>query len=308
VPLTSRVIAALTAAAFALSGCAASAAPSGSSGADPSTVIQVVAAENFWGSIATQLGGTHAQVTSIIVNPDADPHNYEPTAADARIIASADLVLVNGVGYDPWAAKVIASNATPKQTVLTVGDLLGVSAGGNPHRWYNPADVKQVVAQITADYQAIDPANTDYFAQQKVAFETRATSEYNAVIADIKAKYAGTQVGASESIFAMIAPALGLDLITPPTFLKAISEGTDPTVSDKTTIDEQIKTKQIKVYVYNSQNATPDIQTQIAEAKAAGIPVTTITETLTPAIDTWQQWQTAQLVSLQAALAKGAGQ
>ena len=94
----------------------------------------------------------------------------------------------------------------------------------------------------------------------------------------------------------------------PPTFLKAISEGTDPTASDKATIDQQIKTKQIKVYIYNSQNATPDIQAQIAEAKAAGIPVTTITETLTPATATWQQWQTAQLVSLQAALAQGTAQ
>ena len=299
-------IAALTAAVvLVLSGCAASAANSGSSS---STVIQVVAAENFWGSIATQLGGTHAQVTSIIVNPDADPHDYEPTASDARTIASADMVIVNGIGYDPWAAKVIASNATADQTVLTVGDLVGVEDGGNPHRWYNPADVAKVVDQITSDYQKIDPANADYFAQQKTAFETKATADYNAIIANIKAKYVGTKVGASESIFAMIAPALGLDLITPPTFLKAISEGTDPTASDKATVDEQIKTRQIKVYVYNSQNATPDIQTQIAEAKAAGIPVTTITETLTPATDTWQQWQTAQLVSLQAALAKGTGQ
>ena len=98
----SRVIVALTVTtAFALSGCAASAATSGSSAAGASSVIQVVAAENFWGSIATQLGGTHAQVTSIIVNPDADPHDYEPTASDARIIASADMVLINGVGYAP---------------------------------------------------------------------------------------------------------------------------------------------------------------------------------------------------------------
>ena len=105
----------------------------------------------------------------------------------------------------------------------------------------------------------------------------------------------------------MIAPALGLKLLTPPSFLRAISEGTDPTASDKSTIDAQIKNRLIKVYVYNSQNATPDIQTQIAAAKAEGIPISTITETLTPPTDSWEQWQTSQLKSLSAALAKATG-
>ena len=105
----------------------------------------------------------------------------------------------------------------------------------------------------------------------------------------------------------MLAPALGLDLITPPSFLEAISEGTDPTAADKATIDQQITTTQIKVYVYNSQNATPDVQAQIDEARAAGIPVTTITETMTPPTATWQQWQTAQLGALRAALAEATG-
>jgi len=268
----------------------------------------VVAAENFWGSIAAQLGGRQVTVANIIDSPDADPHDYEPTAADGRAIAGADLVLINGVGYDTWATQAVKANPAPNRTVLTVGDLVGVPAGGNPHRWYNPDDVQKVIDEIVADYKKVDPADAAYFDQQKTAFETTGLAGYRAVIADIRARYAGTPVGASESISAMTAPALGLDLLTPPSFLKAISEGTDPTAADKAAIDSQIKDKKIKVYVYNSQNATPDIQAQIAAARAHGIPVTTITETLTPATASWQEWQTAQLTALRDALAKATGQ
>ena len=114
-------------------------------------------------------------------------------------------------------------------------------------------------------------------------------------------------VGASESMFALMAPALGLDLLTPPSFLTAISEGTDPTAADKAAVDQQIRYRQIKVYVYNSQNATPDIQRQIEEARSAGIPVATITETLVPAGASFQAWQVGELRGLAAALAQAAG-
>jgi zinc/manganese transport system substrate-binding protein len=291
-----------------LAGCASSSSTSaGGTTGSAGKLIRVVAAENFWGSIAGQLGGSHVQVTNIINSPDADPHDYEATAADARAIAGADLVVINGVGYDDWAAKLAAANPVPNRVALTVGDLVAAPAGGNPHRWYNPDDVTAVVKALVADYTKLDPADAAYFSQQQATFETSTLSDYHAAITEITTKYAGTPVGASESIFAMIAPALGLDLITPPGFLTAISEGTDPTAADKTLIDDQIKGHKIKVYVYNSQNATPDVQTQIAEAKAAGIPITTITETLTPAGASWEQWQTAQLVALRDALAKATG-
>lgn len=289
-----------------LAGCSTAAGqPAATSGG--SRVVKVVAAENFWGSIAAQLGGRHATVTSIIDSPSADPHEYEVTAADARHVAAAGLVLVNGIGYDTWATQLVAADPAPGRRVLDVGQLIGVAAGGNPHRWYDPAAVARVVAALTADYRALDPADADYFDQQRAAFEGTATAAYKAVVAGIRATYAGTPVGASESIFAMVAPALGLDLVTPPGFLRAVSEGTDPTAADKATIDAQINGKKIKVYVFNSQNATPDVQAQIAEARAAGIPVTTITETMTPASATWEQWQTAQLLALRHALDVAAG-
>ncbi|MBO0868190.1 MAG: zinc ABC transporter substrate-binding protein [Micromonosporaceae bacterium] len=270
-------------------------------------MISVVAAENFWGSLAEQLGGAHVKVTSIINNPDADPHDYEATAADGRAIAAAKLAIINGVGYDAWASKLADANPSASRTTLTVGDLVGAKDGDNPHRWYNPDNVKQVMDQITADYKKIDPADAAFFTSQHDTVINTNLKAYFDVISQIKAGYAGTPVGASESIFAMMSPALGLNLLTPPAFLKAISEGTDPTAADKATIDAQIKAKQIKVYVYNSQNATPDIQAQVNAAKAQGIPVTTITETMTPAGASFQDWQTAQLTALKQALAQATG-
>ena len=270
-----------------------------------SKVIHVVAAENFWGSIAGQIGGTHVKVTSIITNPNTDPHSYEPTPADAKTLAAAQFVIENGIGYDPWVPKLLAADQG-SPTVLNVGDLVGVADGGNPHRWYNPADVQRVITQMVADFQKLDPADRGYFAQRRTHFNQVSMKAYNATIASIKSKYSGTPVGASESIFAMLAPSLGLKLITPYSFLKAISEGTDVSAADKETIDNQIKNHRIKIYVYNSQNVTPDVQAQLKEVKVEHIPYATITETLVPASATYEAWQTRQLLGIKAALAKAA--
>jgi zinc/manganese transport system substrate-binding protein len=303
------VVAAIAAAAVTLTvaGCATTAPANASNSAGGATKINVVAAENFWGSIASQLGGDHATVTSIITNPDTDPHSYEPTPADGRTMTGAQFAIVNGIGYDPWAPKLLDTNANPKRTVLTVGSLVGIPDGGNPHRWYSPANVHQVIEQISADYAKIDPADAAYFQQQKNTFENSTLAPYNQLIAQIKAKYAGTPIGASESIVSPLAEGLGLTMLTPETFLDAISEGSDPTAADKATIDEQIRTKQIKIYVYNSQNSTPDVQAQVTEAKAAGIPVTTVTETLAPANVTFQAWQVKELQGIEQALAQATG-
>jgi zinc/manganese transport system substrate-binding protein len=295
-------------AAVVLAGCATTAPAAATGAAGSGTRISVVAAENFWGSIAAQLGGSHVTETSIITNPDTDPHAYEATASDARTIAAAQVFIQNGIGYDSaWAPKLVAANPSSARTVLTVGDVVGLKAGDNPHQWYSHASVYKVIDAITAAYQKADPGDAAYFAAQKSTFENQALAQYNQLESDIKAKYAGTAIGASESIVSPLADTLGLKMLTPYSFLKDISEGNDPTAADKATIDQQIKTKAIKVYVYNSQNATPDIATQVAEAKAAGIPVTTVTETLSPAGDSFQQWQVAELQSLQAALAQATG-
>src|SRR3954464_8209041 len=133
-------------------GCAiATSTTSGSSGP-----LRIVAAENFWGSIAGQLGGSKASVTSVIDRPGVDPHNYHPTARDARACARAQLVVVNGIGYDPWAQQLLAANPVGRRLVLKVGDVAGVADGGNPHRWYSPSDVERVIAAVTADLRKLD--------------------------------------------------------------------------------------------------------------------------------------------------------
>jgi zinc/manganese transport system substrate-binding protein len=286
-------------------GCSTGATPSGTGGS--AHRIQVVAAENFWGSLAGQLGGSHVTVRNIIDSPSADPHDYEPTAADGRAMASAQLAIVNGIGYDSWAGKLVSANPSKDRTVLTVGELVGVKDGGNPHRWYSPGNVRTVIDRITVDYRKLDPKHASFYTKQHDKVVGGNLKEYFGLVGQIKSTYAGTPVGASESIFTPLADATGLDLKTPASFLTAISEGSDPTAADKQAIDRQIAGRQIKVYVYNSQNATPDVQAQVKAAKAKGIPVATVTETLTPAGASFQQWQVAQLKALISALHQGTG-
>ncbi len=243
--------AALLTLALASASACATTAP-GPKTASDSGVVHVVAAENFWGNLAGQLGGTHASVHAIITSPDADPHDYEPTSADAVAVHRTQLAIINGVGYDGWASKLVAANPSDSRTVLNVGDLVGVAPGGNPHRWYDPDNVRTVIDAITADYKRIDPTDAAYFdAQHDTVIRTN-LKQYFDLINEVKTDFAGTPVGASESIFAPLAAATGLKLLTPESFLDAISEGGEPTAADKVTIDNQIKDKLIKVYVYNS--------------------------------------------------------
>jgi zinc/manganese transport system substrate-binding protein len=271
------------------------------------TGIRVVAAENFWGSIAKQIAGNEASVQSIIVDPAQDPHSYEPTANDARTLATAQLAIVNGVGYDPWAPKLLAANPDPHRIVLNVGDLYGLKEGDNPHRWYDPADVETVAKTVAADLSKLDPKHASDYASQLTAFETTDLKSYHDLIAQTKEHYLGVPVGASESIFALQAPALGLDLITPASFMKAISEGTEVSAQDTITTEQQITHHQIKVWIYNSQNATPQIQRLNALARANHIPIATVTETLSPRDATFEQWQVAQLQGIEQALHEATG-
>jgi zinc/manganese transport system substrate-binding protein len=261
-------------------------------------------AENFWGSIATQVGGDRVAVTSIINNPNADPHDYEATAADARVFADAQYVIVNGAGYDAWAQRLIDANPSADRKELDIAKLVGKKEGDNEHFWYSPDYVMTVVDQLTADFKGLDAANASYYNQQNATYKGEALAEYENVIADIKTKFAGTAVGITEPVFGYMADALNLKVLTPATFIKAIDEGGEPSAAEKALYDEQIATRQIKVFIFNSQNATPDVSALKESAQAAGIPVVVVTETLTPAGTTFQAWQVAQLTTLQQALVK----
>ena len=294
----------LVAIGFAAVGCATA---NPTSVATARGVLRVVAAENFWGSLAGQLGGSHVHTASIIDRPGADPHDYEPTAHDAVAMAEAQVIVLNGIGYDGWASKLVAANPVSGRVVITVGDVVGIRPGGNPHRWYSPSDVRAVLDAVTSAYKRLLPADAADFDRQHEAVVTQRLGGYFGDVAAIKARYAGTAVGASESVFTPLAQALGLRLVTPQSLLDAVSEGVDPTAAAKRLVDEQIRERRIKVYVYNSQNATPDVQAQVGAARRAGIPVTTITETMTPAGTSFQAWQVRQLDALRQALAQGTG-
>ena len=264
-------------------------------------VVRVVAAEDFWGSIVTQIGGAHAHVVSLIANPETDPHSYEPTASDARELADAQVAVLNGAGYDPWMQRLLAADGGDR-AVLDVGDLVGVAPGGNPHLWYSPEYVGRFITTVTADLTRADPTDRSYFAGHEHTFEQVDLAGYHAALGRIRSQFRGRPVGASESIVVYLCRSLGLDLVTPPTFLRAISEGTDVSAADTATIATQIRDRAIDVYLENTQNLTPDVQTQVDAVRAAHVPLVPVTETLQPAGTTFQAWQTRQLLALYAAL------
>ena len=271
---------------------------------DSDAPVRIVAAENFWGSIAGQLAGARGSVTSVISSPDTDPHDYEARPSDARAFASAQLVVVNGAGYDSWAQKLLDADPGDGRRVVDVGRLVHVRDGGNPHHWYSPSVVNRVVARVTSDLKRLDPRHAAYYDGRRATFDTKSLARYHALIGSISQRFADAPIGASESIVTPMAQALGLRLLTPESFLDAITEGTDPTAHDKSTADAQIEQHRIDVFVFNRQNATPDVRRLVDAAEAAGIPVVPVTETLTPARATFQAWQSRQLAALERALTR----
>lgn len=280
---------------LALAACGAA------SGTPNRGTMQVVAGENFWGSIAAQLGGDKVSVTSIVTNPNTDPHEYESSAQGARLFATADFVVLNGAGYDDWGAKLVSANPSSNRKVLTVAGLLGKKPGDNPHFWYDPPSVTRVADAIMAQYKSLDAADSAYFDQRRAAFAT-ALQPYQALVAQIRTRDANLPVAATESIFVYMAKALGLNLISPPAFMKAISEGNDPPAQDVASFQTQLRSRQVRLLVYNTQTST-SITDQLKQLAGENrIPVVGISETVQPANLSFQAWQVKQLQALQTAL------
>ncbi len=274
---------------------------SNSTPCSPTEQMQIVAAENFWGSLVSQLGGSCVNVTSIVTDPNADPHEYESSAADARGIANARFVIVNGVGYDDWALKLISANNDTNQTVLNVANLLGVPNGSNPHLWYNPTYVNKTVKQMYLDLVQIDPSHAAYYAKQ-YANLTTSLEGYNSRIVQIKQQFAGTKVASTESIFVYLANATGLDLVSPPAFMDAVAEGTDPPAQSVAEFQNQLENGSVSVLVYNEQTVTP-LTTQMKQiAVENNVTIVGVTETIQPPNVPFQVWMNGQLLQLQNAL------
>lgn len=266
-----------------------------------SSTIQIVAAENFWGSLVSQLGGSHVQVLTIVSDPNADPHEYESSNADARAIANARFVVINGAGYDDWAIKLIGAGNHPNQKVLNVADLLGKKKGDNPHFWYSPSYVNRTINQIYTNLVSIDPANEAYYKQQYATLN-QSLGAYNSRISEIKQHFAGAKVAATENIFEYLANATGLDLVSPPEFMQAAAEGNDPPVQSITQFQQLLQNGNVTMLVYNQQTVTPLTQNIKSLAAQKGIPIVGVTETIQPSDLSFQDWMNAELVSIQNAL------
>jgi zinc/manganese transport system substrate-binding protein len=266
-----------------------------------SGVVDVVAAENFWGSLASQLGGSHVRVLSIVTNPSTDPHDYESSASAARAVAEAGYVIQNGAGYDDWMGKLLAASPNPGRRVLDIGAYLGKHPGDNPHLWYDPDYVTAAENHIEADLKALAPGDKAYFTARRRATDS-AFAAVRAELAQIRRTDAGKPVASTESIFVYLARYLGLKLVSPPAFMNAVSEGNDPPAASVAEFTQQLSARQADVLVYNKQTATA-LTTSIRELAAGNhIPVVGVSETIQPPGATFEQWFSGELTALRRAL------
>jgi zinc/manganese transport system substrate-binding protein len=260
----------------------------------------IVAAENFYGDVARQIAGPDARVTSILSNPDQDPHLFEADPSTARALADAGLVISNGVDYDPWVAKLLGASTAPNRRIIVAADLLRRTTGVNPHLWYDPATMPAVATAIATALAAEDPAH-QAATQARLQSFLASLAPITAKIADMKRRYAGLPVTATEPVFGYMATALGLSMRNQ-RFQLAVMNDTEPSAADTAAFERDLKTHKVRVLLYNKQASDSAVERLLGIARAAKIPVVGVTET-EPAGMTYQQWMLSQLAALDAALA-----
>jgi zinc/manganese transport system substrate-binding protein len=295
------VIGALT---LLLVGCSSTPSTGAANGGGTSVTgpLKVVAAENFWGNITSQIGGTSIRVTSILSDPSADPHLYTSNAQNAAAVAQADVVVVNGAGYDAFMDKLLQATPNPARVVVSVDQVLGATGGGvNPHLWYDLPRLPEVTAAIEQALAAKDPSHAKEFAANRATFDA-SLKPILAAIATIRQKYAGAPVAYTERVTGYLLAAAGLEVKTPAGFAAAVEEGNEPSPADAATMKALMQRHQVKLLLYNAQATSPTTQTVQDLAKAAGVPVIAVTETLPPEYATYQAWQLAQVQAILAAL------
>jgi zinc/manganese transport system substrate-binding protein len=274
--------------ALALAGLAATA--TGSQAAEEK--IAVVAAENFYGDVAQQIGGDRVSVVSILNNPDQDPHLFELSPTVVRQIAAMQVVVYNGAGYDPWIEQVLNAAARPGRIAISAAELMHRKSGDNPHLWYDPATMPAVARALAGAFAAADPAHKDEYAARLAHFLASLTP-LNTKIAAIRDKFAGTAVAATEPVFGYMAQALKLSM-TNERFQLAIMNDTEPSARDLAAFERDLKDHKVRVLFYNKQAPTELVEHLIGLARAARIPVVGITETA-PAGVSYQDWMLQQL-------------
>lgn len=291
-------------------GCSAtsSPAPSATSQASASGTpaaaapIAVVASTNVWGDIAKQIGGDHITLTSIMSDPNADPHQYEADARTGAAISQGQVVIENGLGYDDFMDKLLAASPNPNRKVLNVADVMKITGDdANPHIWYDIDKLPDVAAAIADQFGSLDPADAATFTANAKAFDDSLTPLTTA-IADIKAKYSGAPVGYTERVPGYLVDAAGLKLATPASFAQSIEDGNDPSPADNAAFDAALTGKAIKVLLYNGQVTSPATDAIKTLAQKNDVPIVGVTETLPPTDKDFQAWQLRQIDEIHTAL------
>jgi zinc/manganese transport system substrate-binding protein len=295
------MIAAVAAAVTMAAGCSSS-SPAPSSGAAASGPIEVVASTNVWGDIAKQIGGEHVNVTSIMSDPNADPHEYEADAKTAATLSKSQFVVENGLGYDGFMDKLLAASPNPSRKVLDAADVMQVTGSdANPHIWYDIPKIPDVATAIAEQLGTLDPADAATFTANAKTF-TDSLAPINDAIANIKTKYSGAPIGYTERVPGYLVDAAGLKLATPASFAQSIEDGNDPSPADNAGIDKALTDKAIKVLLYNGQVTSPATDAVKQLAAKSGVPVVGVTETLPPTDKDFQAWQLRQITEITTAL------
>lgn len=262
--------------------------------------IAVVAAENFYGDIARQIGGDRVTVVSIMNSPDQDPHLFETTPGIVRQIADAQVVIYNGADYDPWMEKLLAAAPRPGRLTINVAAITRHKAGDNPHLWYDPAIIVAAARALNADFAKADPAHGNDYGARLAAFEA-SLKPLNDKIAAIRGKFSGAPVTASEPVFGYMAQALGLKMRNE-SFQLSVMNDTEPSARDVATFERDLKDHKVRVLFYNKQASSKIVQHLVELARAAKIPVVGVTETAPPDLS-YQDWMLTQLNDTEKALA-----
>ena len=292
--------------ALAAAGCSSSSSSSSSGATDSAngtTVINAIGAENEYADVLSQIGGRYVHVSSILNNPNTDPHTFEASPQVAAEVSAAQLIVQNGVGYDTFMNKIESASPDPKRKVVIVQDLLGLPDDTpNPHLWYSPKTMPAAARAMAADLSALLPAHAVFFQANLKKFDASLTPWLNAIAA-FKAKYPNTPVATTEPVADYMLQAAGTDNLTPFTFQADIMNGVDPSPEDIALENGFFTQHKVKVFCYNQQ-VVDSLTTSIREtALKAGVPVVGVYETMpTPGYDS-QSWMLAEVNALTKAVA-----
>jgi zinc/manganese transport system substrate-binding protein len=262
--------------------------------------LNVVAAENFYGDVVEQLGGAHVKVTSVLTNPDQDPHLFEASASTARHVAKARIVILNGANYDPWMTRLLSASPLPGREVIDVAGLVGRKVGDNPHLWYDPAAIPALARAVSAVLVRLDPGNRAEYESRLAKF-IASLMPLDDKIAELRKKYAGTPVTATEPVFNYMTSAIGL-VMHNRGFQLAVMNDVGPSASQVAAFERDLKTRAVKVLLYNTQTTGKLTERMLELARASKVPVVGVTETMPPGMH-FQDWMHSVLQALEAALA-----